>query len=109
MDTPYDDVYHQKVASSADTEVILFTKKSTSTTDLKNPLAFLTQKSISSASNTLRNEEEDEAENNVNNARTSRSSPSYVIEFNADNKLEMVPKTSASDKLEKENPSKYSK
>ena len=99
MDTPYDDVFHQKVASDANSEVILFTKKFKSTTDLKNPLAFLKQNSMSGI-NMFHNESEDKEPIEQNdNPRTSKSSPNYVIEFNADNKLEMVPKSAKYDKL----------
>ena len=88
MDTPFDNVFHQKVASESNSEVLLFTKKS-SGLDLKNPLDFLKQKSILNRKSFETNSLTDD-----DKPKTSKSSPSYTIEFNIDNKLEMVQKKS---------------
>ena len=89
MDSGFESLFHQKVASETNSEVILFTKKSNSKVDCKNPLDFLKQKSILNKNLS----QSDITQINENIPRSSRSiSPSYVIEFDAENKLEIVPK-----------------
>jgi hypothetical protein len=89
VDSGFDNVFHQKVASETSSEVILFTNKLNSKVDCKNPMDFLRQKSILNKNLS----QSDIQQINESIPRSSRSiSPSYVIEFDAENKLEIVPK-----------------
>lgn len=89
MDSGFENLFHQKVASETNSEVILFTKKTNASSECKNPMDFLQRKSILNQNLS----QSDFSQIADNNPRSSRSiSPSYVIEFDAENKLEMVEK-----------------
>ncbi len=81
MDSEFDKVYHQKVASEDHDEVILLTKK-TSTSKLfsqKNPAEII---QLSDDIELINDNEE---------ISLAKKSPQYRIEFNEKNKIEMVP------------------
>lgn len=75
--TDFDDLYHQKVASEADSEVVLFTKKVVNKFTAKNILEQI------HAKKTEESEDEDICSE-------SKNEPTFRIEFNADNKIELV-------------------
>lgn len=86
-DTNFDEIFHSKVASEVDSEVLLFTKKPSENQMIKELLKF------QAASTTERIElksEEIELEK-------PNQSPSYKIEISQNNKLELVPRTSKDD------------
>jgi hypothetical protein len=81
VDSEFDKVYHQKVASEDHDEVILLTKK-TSTSKLfsqKNPAEII---QLSDDIELINDNEE---------ISLAKKSPQYRIEFNEKNKIEMVP------------------
>lgn len=82
VDTEFDKVYHQKVASEDHDEVVLLTKKhSTSKLFSQNNPVELIQ---------LTDDHEPEPDN-LNVTDNAKKSPQYRIEFNENNKIEMVP------------------
>jgi hypothetical protein len=94
VDSGFENVFQQKVASEDDREVILFTRKN-SNYSLKNSLDSILAKQKS---------EDDEYENETNDgisfkkqnsiknfADQGNESPKYSIEFDENNKLELVP------------------
>jgi len=87
-DTNFDEIFHSKVASEVDSEVLLFTKKPSENQMIKELLKF------QAANTTERIElkcEEAELQENPN------QSPSYKIEFSQNNRLELVPRSSKED------------
>lgn len=74
--TDYDDLYHQKIASEADSEVILFTKKFVNKFTAKNILDEIHAK---------KRQDSDEEE-----SICVESEPTCRIEFNINNKIELV-------------------
>jgi hypothetical protein len=95
VDSGFENVFQQKIASEDDREVILFTKKRSSIS-FKNSFDTILGKQKS--------ENEDDYENGSNdgvvftkqNSKSSlieegNESPKYLIEFDEDNKLELVP------------------
>ena len=101
MDTPFDKVFYEKVASEADSEVVLFTRKSTGRIfNPKDPIGSLqSHRNLDSASEL---KAEEESINNVEEIQIP-SSPTYAIEFNEDNKLKLVPRVTPTIDKEKEN------
>ncbi|RNA31809.1 DNA repair complementing XP-G cells [Brachionus plicatilis] len=75
--TNFDDLYHQKVASEADSEVILFTKKFINKFTAKNILDEIHSQ-----------KKEDLEEENI--FFETKNEPSVRIEFNANNKIELI-------------------
>ena len=82
VDTEFDKVYHQKVASEDHDEVVLLTKKHSSSKlfSQNNPVELIQ----------LTDDHEPEPDN-LNVTDNAKKSPQYRIEFNENNKIEMVP------------------
>ena len=97
------------MASEAGSEVVLFTRKSTGRIfNPKDPIGSLqSHRNLDSASEL---KTEDESINNVEETQIP-SSPTYVIEFNEDNKLKLVPRVTPTIEIEKDHKleEKYSK
>ena len=101
MDTPFDKVFYEKVASEAGSEVVLFTRKSTGRIfNPKDPIGSLQSHRNLDTASELKTEEE--SINNLEEIQTP-SSPTYVIEFNEDNKLKLVPRVTPEIDIEKDN------
>jgi len=86
-DTNFDEIFHSKVASEVDSEVLLFTKKPSENQMIKELLKF--QAATTTERIELRSEEIE--------LEKSNQSPSYKIEFTQNNRLELVPRSSKED------------
>ncbi|CAF0756949.1 unnamed protein product [Brachionus calyciflorus] len=81
--TNFEDVYHQKVASEADSEVILFRKKIVNR---------FTAKDILDEIHNQKHVKEEQEDNYVFDIKNDiKTEPTFRIEFNDDNKIELVP------------------
>jgi hypothetical protein len=83
----FDEIFHSKVASEVDSEVLLFTKKPSENQMIKELLKF--QAAATTQRIELKSEE-------IELDKPSQS-PSYKIEFSQNNRLELVPRSSKDD------------
>jgi hypothetical protein len=87
----YDDLMHRKVVSEDDRELILFTKRSKNISIIKNAMDQIKQKQSELDSND--EEEKVDSDDEKREIRLREKSPTYKIEFNASNKIELVERT----------------
>ena len=97
MDTPFDKVFYEKVASEADREVVLFTRKASGPIfNPKDPIGSL------QSHQSLDLKAEEDVDGKATNRIEEPGSPTYIIEFNEDNKLKLVPRVTPTIEREKE-------
>ena len=95
MNTQFENVYHQKVASEDHDEVILLTRKSSAS-------KLFSQKSVTQMQVDEEEDKEQEIIINDDDSNKLNKSPEYRIEFDKFNKIELVLKTSQTSQTQRD-------